>query len=122
MKSYRRNYLPESDFRRTLLENPWVLPAWENEIVTLIDEIPRGGEEDEPEFRLLSDPHLTWEAGPEVWCRVCDLPDRLTAPRYLLHTPGVTSPGITAVAPARSKADRREVQIPLEEPRGRRYP
>src|SRR5205823_1425261 len=25
MKSYRRNYLPESDFRRTLRENPWVL-------------------------------------------------------------------------------------------------
>ncbi len=40
MKSYRRNYLPESDFRRTLGENPWVLSAWENEIVALIDEIP----------------------------------------------------------------------------------
>src|SRR5262249_24806581 len=70
MKSYRQSYLPESDFRRTLRENPWVLPAWENEIVTLIDGMPQDGDEDEPEFRLLSDPRVTWEDGPEVWCRV----------------------------------------------------
>ena len=84
LKSYRRDYLPESDFRRTLRENPWVMPAWENEIVSLIDTIPREVDDDEPEFRLLSNPRITWESGPEVWCRVCDLPDRLTAPRYLL--------------------------------------
>jgi hypothetical protein len=116
MKSYRRNYLPESDFRRTLLENPWVLPAWENEIVTLIDEIPQGGEEDEPEFRLLSDPHLTWEAGPEVWCRVCDLPDRLTAPRYLLRSAGRDIARYYRGRSGEIKADRREAQIPLENP------
>jgi hypothetical protein len=88
MRSYRRNYLPESDFRRTLRDNPWVLPVWENTIVALIDGIPRDDDEDEPEFRLLSDPRVTWEGGPEVWCRVCALPDRLTAPRYLLRQAG----------------------------------
>jgi hypothetical protein len=114
MKSYRRNYLPESDLRRTLRENPWVLPAWENEIVTLIDGMPREGDEEEPEFRLLSDPHVTWNDGPEVWCRVCALPDRLTAPRYLLRCGGED---IALYYRRRSgviEADRREAQIPLD--------
>jgi hypothetical protein len=88
MQSYRRNYLPESELRRTLRENPWVRPEWENELVAIIDGIPREADEDEPEFRLLADPRVTWEAGPEVWCRVCPLSERLTAPRYLLRQAG----------------------------------
>jgi hypothetical protein len=116
MKSYRRNYLPESDFRRTLRENPWVLPAWENEIVTLIDEIPKDGEEDEPEFPLLSDPRVTWDDGPEVRCRVCDLPDRLTAPRYLLRCAGRDIARYYRDRSGQIEADRRDANIPLDRP------
>jgi hypothetical protein len=116
MKSYRRNYLPESDFRRTLLDNPWVLPAWENEIVALIDGIPRDGEQDEPEFRLLSDPRVTWEDGPEVRCRVCDLPDRLTAPRYQLRCGGRDIARYYRDRSGEIKADCRDAQIPLDGP------
>lgn len=114
MKSYRRNWLPESDFRRTLRENPWVLPGWENEIVTLIDGIPRDDEEDEPEFRLLSDPRVTWEDGPEVWCRLCDLPERLTAPRYLLRHAGRDIARYYRHRSGAIEADRSDVQIPLD--------
>jgi hypothetical protein len=116
MKSYRRNYLPESDFRRTLRENPWVLPAWENELVTLIDGIPRDGDEEEPEFRLLSDPRVTWEDNPEVWCRVCALPDRLTAPRYLLRHAGRDIARYYRHRSGAIEADRCAAQIPLDGP------
>jgi hypothetical protein len=116
MKSYRRNYLPELDFRLTLRENPWVLPAWENEIVTLIGEIPKDGDDDEPEFRLLSDPRVTWEYGPEVRCRVCDLPDRLTAPRYLLRCAGHDIARYYRDHSGQIEADRRDAQIPLDGP------
>jgi hypothetical protein len=116
MKSYRRNYLPESDFRRTLRENPWVLPAWENELVTLIDGIPRDGDEDEPEFRLLSDPRITWEDNPEVWCRVCALPDRLTAPRYLLRHARRDIARYYRHRSGTIEADRCAAQIPLDGP------
>jgi hypothetical protein len=116
MKSYRRNYLPVSDFRRTLLENPWVLPAWENEIVTLIDEIPRDGDEEESEFRLLSDPRVTWENGPEVRCRVCELPDRLAAPRYLLRCAGRDIARYYRDRSGEIRADRRNAQIPIDGP------
>ena len=116
MKSYRSNYLPESDFRRTLRENPWVLPAWENEIVTLIDGIPQGGDEPEPEFRLLADPCVTWEDGPEVWCRVCTLPDRLTASRYLLRHAGRDIARYYRERSGAIEADRCDAQIPLDGP------
>lgn len=116
MKSYRWNYLPESDFRRTLRENPWVLPAWENEIVTLIDGIPRDGDEEESEFRLLSDPRVAWEDGPEVWCRVCDLPDRLTAARYVLRHAGRDIARYYRRCSGKIEADRREVQLPADGP------
>lgn len=116
MKSYRRNYLPESDFRRTLRENPWVLPAWENEIVTLIDGIPQDGEKEEAEFRLLSDPRVSWEDGPEVWCRVCALPERLTAPRYVLRHAGRDIARYYRQHSGAIEADRREVQLPTDGP------
>lgn len=116
MRSYRRNYLPESEFRRSLRESPWVLPTWENEIVTLIDEIPRDGDEEDSEFRLLSDPRIEWESGPEVWCRVCDLPDRLTEPRYLLRCAGRDIVRYYRDRSGKVEADRREVQIPLDDP------
>jgi hypothetical protein len=116
MKSYRRNYLPESDFRRTLRQSPWVLPAWENEIVTLIDGLPRDVDEDEPEFRLLSDPRVSWEGGPEVWCRVCALPDRLTAPRYLLRHAGRNIARYYRHRSGAIEADRYAAQIPPDCP------
>jgi hypothetical protein len=116
MRSYRRNYLPESELRRTLRENPWVLPAWENEFVTTINEIPQGDDEPEPEFRLLSDPRVTWEDGPEVRCRVCDLPDRLTASRYLLRCAGRDIARYYCSRSGKIQADRRDARIPLDGP------
>jgi hypothetical protein len=116
MKSYRRNYLPESEFRRTLRASPWVLPARENDIVALIDGIPRDEEEDEPEFRLLSDPRVTWEAGPEVWCRVCALPARLTGPRYLLRHAGQDIARYYRDRSGTIQADRIAAQIPPDGP------
>jgi hypothetical protein len=116
MKSYRRNYLPESDFRRTLSENPWVLPEWENEIIAIIDGIPRDDDEEEPEFRLLSDPRITWESGPEVWCRVSTLPDRLTAPRYVLRCAGRDIARYYRNRSGAIEADCNAAQIPLDGP------
>jgi hypothetical protein len=116
MKSYRRNYLPQSEFRRTLRDSPWVLPPWEDEIVALIDGIPRDEEEDEPEFRLLSDPRVTWEAGPEVWCRVCTLPERLTGPRYLLRHAGRDIARYYRDRSGTIQADRSAAQIPPDGP------
>jgi hypothetical protein len=116
MKSYRRRWLPESDLRRTLSRNPWVLPTWEDEIVRLIDEVPADDGDDEPEFQLLSDPKIRWERGPEAWCHVSRLPDRLTAPRYVLRHAGRDIARYYRQCDGSIEPDRAEAQIPLDAP------
>jgi len=116
LKSYRRNYLPESELRRTLRGSPWVLQEWVDEIVSLIDETPWDSVEDEADFRLLSDPRVVWEAGPEVWCRVCDLPPRMTEPRYILRHAGRDIARYYRLRSGAIEADRRDAEISLDGP------
>lgn len=116
MKSYRSNYLPESEFRRTLRENSWVLPGWEHEIITLVNGIPSEGIEEEVEFRLLTEPRITWDDGPTARCRVCELPSRLLAPRYVLRHADQELVRYYRNASDVLEPDRREALLSLDKP------
>lgn len=92
LKAYRRNYLPESDLRRTLAASPWVLLSWIDELLHIVDGIPFEDIHDamSVEYVPLDAPRVTWEDGPYVDGQINPLPESLNlhAPRYILRHAG----------------------------------
>ena len=93
LRNFRRNNITEAQARRTLADNPWILPDWTDELLTQarrhheLGTAEAGqagsGEQDPPQF--LDNPRLCWNwpAEPKFTTSVVNLADfDLTAERY----------------------------------------
>ena len=117
-RSFRQRNLSEQRLRQVIRSSPWVLPAWENDLVREASrqiEYVVSESDEPPEATFLCDPVLRWTppGEPSFVCRVSGLADfDLTEPAYWVSVSGRNVSRLLRQADGGYQAAPEEIVIP----------
>ena len=126
LRFYRRDWITEEHLRGIIKESPWVLPAWEDDLVRLSREklhlvdFEEGSESDDaPTPNLVEDVQCEWLYGaePTFKCELADVkPLELFAPHYHLMVGDETKLSLFRQHDEVYRADALAVKFPASSP------